>query len=313
MLKRLAIPLLFFFIAVPLFADVTDCTGHFDGEPCDDGNPCTVADQCASGECVGYPLVGDSLRVDRPAPGDPTGVISWTLSNPGGSDLVRGLVSALPVSPTDVGETLLVKNTSALTYQDFTIPPPGGCYWYLVRWRGSCGGGSWGYQTQNGVATTPRQPHESCVVNVHASPRYVDHGLTITDLATCLEWEKKGQPGESALHDVGNTYAQGYGQQWSINLNDEHFAGRTDWRLPTSAGCCGTPTGQAAELESIVDGTHHPTIDPIFGPTMASRYWTSSTRADIDFWGWTVNFDSGGAYSGPGTCPWYMRAVRGGP
>src|SRR5262249_49327585 len=109
---------------------------------------------------------------------------------------------------------------------------------------------------------------QTCVVDIVASPRFVDNGNgTVTDRQTCLVWEQKttavgsGTDATNA-HDVDNTYA------WSspgpapdgtaftnflATLNGASFAGHTDWRLPTSAGSSTDPTGQRAELESIVD------------------------------------------------------------
>ena len=64
---------------------------------------------------------------------------------------------------------------------------------------------------------------------------------------------------------------------WVNQVNAAAYAGHTDWRLPTSAGCCGFPSGELAELESIVDLGFVPTIDPLFGPTIANRYGSAST------------------------------------
>jgi hypothetical protein len=295
-------------------AQVIDCTGQLDGTSCDDGNGCDGADTCTAGGCAGTMIVDDGVQLTRLAPGDPTVVISWNPA-PGatGSDVVRGMVSALPASPTDAGETLLVRNTGSANYQDSTVPAPGAAFWYLVRGRTSCGGGPWGFQTTNGVASVERQPREGCVVNVNASPRYVDHGLTVTDLQTCLEWEKKSQSGES-IHLVGYTSnwftANG---SWLSTVNAENFAGHSDWRVPTSAGQGGFPTGQPAELESIVDRVYFPSIDPIFGPTASDSYWSSSTYAAYPYDAWFLGFAGGSLYAATKYTPHYVRAVRGGP
>jgi len=288
-------------------------TNPSSGNACEDGNACTTADTCTAGGCAGM-LVDDGVRIGRLASGDPTAVISWNLA-PGatGSDVVRGLVSGLPVGPTDAGETVLVRDTGSTTYQDPTVPAPGGGFWYLVRGRTACGGGPWGFQGRNGVATTQRQPREGCVVNVDASPRYVDHGLTVTDFRTCLEWEKKTPSGESALHGVYQTLDWHAAVDWIDSVNAEGFAGRSDWRLPTSAGYGSQSTQLAAELESIVDHSYSPVIDPIFGPTAAGFYWSSSaTPVNINFY-WGVDF-----YDGEVDFEYYpelysVRAVRGDP
>ena len=70
------------------------------------------------------------------------------------------------------------------------------------------------------------------------------------------------------------------------------------------------------ELHSIVDyGRFSPTadaIDPIFGPTSGSFYWSSTTKASNSA-PWYVFFISGlvdGANKGDTA---HVRAVRGGP
>lgn len=314
MLKPFAFLVLVFVLAPAALSQVTNCTEQPDGTACDDGNPCDGADTCTAGGCAGSTIVDDGVRLARLAPGDPTAVISWNLPpDATSSDIVRGLVSALPVSPTDTGEILLVQNSGSTSYQDSTVPAPDTCFWYLVRGRTACGGGPWGFQTQNGVATAQRQPHEGCVVDVNASARYLDRGLTVTDFKTCLEWEKKSQPGESAIHDVGNIYdwstANGV---WISSVNAESFAARTDWRVPTIAGCCGYSTGKRAELESIVDVSYFPTIDPIFGLTSVGNYWSSSVFG-LFSWAGYVNFYFGEVGQFSRSSSYYVRAVRGGP
>jgi hypothetical protein len=148
----------------------------------------------------------------------------------------------------------------------------------------------------------------------------VDQGLTVTDFRTCLEWEKKNQPGESALHDESLTFDIFGALDWLGLVNwGEHFAGHTDWRLPTSAGNQDHPTGDAAELESIVDYAHVPAIDPIFGPTEENFYWTSSRYAVHPDFLWGVDFTRGiltiqYQQFFPGFwLPYPARAVRGEP
>src|SRR5262245_55689375 len=70
--------------------------------------------------------------------------------------------------------------------------------------------------------------------------QYQDTGLTIIDLNTGLEWEKKNSkdliqnPGN--LHDADNVYLwSGDGSQetiwdWLDDLNAQNFAGHNDWR-----------------------------------------------------------------------------------
>jgi hypothetical protein len=147
----------------------------------------------------------------------------------------------------------------------------------------------------------------------------VDNGNgTVTDKRTCLVWEKKTGYLETGIdcpdsghwtcadpHNVSNRYLWSLGEPWLFNgpaatdflakLNAHPgFAGHTDWRLPSSAG---RPdwgpmyeTGADPELESILDCSRWPCIDPIFGPTNYFAYWSSSTYAPFPAWAWSVCF-----------------------
>jgi hypothetical protein len=98
-----------------------------------------------------------------------------------------------------------------------------------------------------------------CTADLSASPQFVDNGDgTLTDRQTCLVWEKKDNAG--GIHDLNNLYqwsSTGTAMDGSVftvfiaGLNSAAFAGHQDWRLPTAAGANGSPTGQAAEIESI--------------------------------------------------------------
>jgi Protein of unknown function (DUF1566) len=281
-----------------------------DGTACDDGNVCDGTDTCTAGGCAGTMIVDDGVQLTRPAPGDPTAVISWNpASGATGSDVVRGLVSALPASPIDAGETLLVRSTDSTNYQDATVPLPGACFWYLVRGRTSCGGGPWGFETRNVAATTQRQPREGCVVNVNASPQYFDNGRslgdpepTVTDIHTCVVWEKKSQPGETAIHSVLGIYGLGIANgSWISSVNAEDFAGHSDWKVSSFR-----------ELDQIVDLRYLPSIDPIFGPTAAGAYWTSTFDDYDPSYAWFVDFYDGYTRIDDDGDR-YVRAVRGGP
>jgi hypothetical protein len=102
----------------------------------------------------------------------------------------------------------------------------------------------------------------SCVPGT-PGPRFRDNGDgTISDTRTGLMWEKKDQAA-GGIHYFGNLY------EWSAHFGTAAdgtiytsflatlntppcFAGHCDWRLPTTAGDPATPTGQAAELETLV-------------------------------------------------------------
>lgn len=91
------------------------------------------------------------------------------------------------------------------------------------------------------------------------------------------------------------------------------YAGHNDWRLPSSAGCCGFPSGEVAELESIVDCSFgNPCIDPIFGPTASSNYWSSTSFANNPDFAWFVDLLDGHVSYGFKNSNIHVRAVRGG-
>jgi Protein of unknown function (DUF1566)/Collagen triple helix repeat (20 copies)/IPT/TIG domain len=150
--------------------------------------------------------------------------------------------------------------------------------------------------------------------------RYVDNGNgTVTDNLTGLMWEQAtgtvGGTRTSDVKDVNATYS------WSssgtaadgmlfttfpgtLNGGDYYipadkldesagagpcFANRCDWRIPT-----------IAELQTIIElsasgcGSGSPCIDPAFGPTQASFYWSASSIAGSTDGAWGVDFGAGG-------------------
>ncbi len=148
------------------------------------------------------------------------------------------------------------------------------------------------------------------IVEAGATLSYTDNGDgTITDNNTGLMWEKKDDSG--GLHDKDNTYYwSGNGIQetiwdWLDDVNAEGgtgYAGHNDWRIPNRR-----------ELESLVDaGRYNPSIDPIFGPTVASFYWSSTSNADDPSNAGTVNFGLGFIFPIDKSNLLFVRAVRGG-
>ncbi len=138
---------------------------------------------------------------------------------------------------------------------------------------------------------------------------------TITDNNTGLMWEKKGNLNGfldfNNLHDADNSYIwSGDGSQetiwdWLDDVNAEGgvgFAGYDDWRIPN-----------AKELQSIVDYERFgPSIDPIFGPTVMSLYWSSTSNTFISVNAWYVNFFIGDVNFDDKNGDSHVRAVRGG-
>jgi hypothetical protein len=100
---------------------------------------------------------------------------------------------------------------------------------------------------------------------------------------------------------------------WVNQVNAASFAGHTDWRLPTSGGSVSFPTGEPAELESIVTLGSGPTIAPIFGPTLDGVFMSASTSSSDPGFNWFVRFTDGSVdYSIKEGRAW-VRAVRPAP
>ncbi len=146
----------------------------------------------------------------------------------------------------------------------------------------------------------------------------VDNGDgTVTHTQTGLMWEKK-VAGSGCLHCVDDTYAWSDGMSEFVShvngITDvpsiqPGLGGHSDWRLPT-----------IAELQTILllgpeppapfPCSTSPCIDPIFGPTAAGKYWSSTTLANNQARAWFVFFDTGGANDDLKTDSDHVRAVR---
>jgi len=130
--------------------------------------------------------------------------------------------------------------------------------------------------------------------------RYLDLGRVVFDTQTGLMWEKKDQAG--GLHDVDNTYnwcqatgdsaagtfCDGNTTSWIADVNAEKFFGYTDWRLPFAFEDGGELPGI---LLAPFPCATSPCIDPIFGPTVSTLYWSGNLSTPDD--AWSVNFAVG--------------------
>ncbi len=158
-------------------------TPVMNGSPCEDGNACTSTDQCQSGTCVagairdadsdGHPdffCGGDDCKDSKPfvwLPAlevnnltvtaiDPT-FLSWDdqraiVGSETVYDLVTGALGASPLSTT----SCMTYGTGVGFLDIRDAPLVGTGYWYLVRARNTCGGGTYG--------TAPRDASVRCTI-----------------------------------------------------------------------------------------------------------------------------------------------------
>ena len=129
-----------------------------DGAACDDVNACTTSDACYGGVCAGEGVpspeeVDDGVRV---AQSNGIATISWNPA-PGATafEVLRGLVSALPVGPGGNDEVCLDQGLVGTSTTDAADPDPGEGFWYVIRGTNSCGKGPHGFALQGGI-TIPR-------------------------------------------------------------------------------------------------------------------------------------------------------------
>ena len=128
------------------------------------------------------------------------------------------------------------------------------------------------------------------------SSRFIDNGNgTVSDTVTGLVWQQS---------DSGNKKDWEGAFQYIQGLNQQPFAGYSDWRLPNQM-----------ELYSIVDlGNYNPAINSVFSGTHNDLYWSSTSMyQDAETKAWTVSLLGGGGDLFPKTYSYYVRAVRGNP
>ncbi len=158
--------------------------------------------------------------------------------------------------------------------------------------------------------------------------RFVDNGDgTICDHQTGLMWEQKdaedGTQDLSNPHDVDNRYdwtssgTSANGTAFTDFLDrlngvdagaasSEQLGGYSDWRLPTSAEL------QTLLLEPFPCSISPCIVDPIFAPTAASGYWSSTSFASDPTDAWDVFFGNGLVDGSGKSFGGRVRAVRSG-
>jgi hypothetical protein len=145
-------------------------------------------------------------------------------------------------------------------------------------------------------------------------PRFVDNGDgTITDNLTGLQWEKKIQPPPFNVHTVDREFDDtsvrtrflpAVNESSADGITVTGLGGHRDWRLPT-----------IAELQTILLAPFpcvmSPCIDPIFGPTAAAFYRSSTASAFDGSDVWFVDFTDGALnHNTFGNSLAHARAVR---
>jgi hypothetical protein len=235
------------------------------------------------------------------------------------------------------GDVVTSAGASYICIQTNThVAPTRTAYWKILDAAGATGAtgpagpaGAAGPQGPAGTGvpscTTPNIFLELKNAALVCQPRYVDNGdATVTDNQTGLMWEKKTVAGTGDVHDETNTYS------WSTSTGDSSpdgtlnttflvtlnldassagsstcFANHCDWRIPT-----------IVELQTILLGPYScgtsPCIDPTFGPTQASVYWSSSSLAGTTNYAWGIDFNNGFVHQFNKGTSNYARAVRGG-
>jgi hypothetical protein len=155
---------------------------------------------------------------------------------------------------------------------------------------------------------------------------------TVTDYDTGLVWEQKdnldGTPNPADPHDADNTYpwsAPGPAPDGAAftgflaSLNDcpssdgttltGGFAGHCDWRLPSIVELAGIVDLSAPGCSTFTG----PCIDQtVFGPTVASVYWSATADATTPDGAWFVGFKNGNVFTDLKTFGFYVRGVRSG-
>lgn len=130
------------------------------------------------------------------------------------------------------------------------------------------------------------------------SPRFTDHGNTVTDNLTGLMWAKNANlPGGYRTWEGAIDYCNG------MNAGAGTY-GYTDWRLPN-----------VREMQSLINYARSnpalPAVHPFTG-VQSAIYWSSSTSADHTGHAWYVSLYYGSVNRDFKTHAHYVWPVRGG-
>ena len=200
---------------------------------------------------------------------------------------------------TDTGDGTILDSCTGLQWEKKTTsvasgPNPADLHdvdnWYT--WAGCC----------NGVCSFEEN---WCQPNAAAAATCASHGGTV-GCSTCRGTCDVDPAGLGAITTVWD---------WVSQLNAANFAGHSDWRLPSEAGRNTCPACNPRELETVLlspalCGTQPPCIAPIFGPTVSSLYWSSTSDATTPQYGWYVDFNDGYVSADLEVDGLYVRAVR---
>lgn len=138
--------------------------------------------------------------------------------------------------------------------------------------------------------------------------RFSANNVMVKDVLTGLEWEMQTDDGTE--YDKDNVYVWALAYGIFLREVNTTFVFPFAWRLPT-----------VAELQTILLPEPYPCktspcIDPIFGPTVAADYWSSTTLADNQLYAWGVFFGNAPvnavSYGVENSVENHVRAVRGG-
>jgi len=182
-----------------------------------------------------------------------------------------------------------------------------------------------GFYGQDGNYTINPPSYTKLDENGNVLPVSATSWFMVRDNVTGLIWEvKRNKDGASNYddpHDSDNRYTW-YDPNPATNggdagtpgdgtdtddfidaLNDAHFGGYSDWRMPNRK-----------ELRSIVDyELFKPAINTFYFPnTLASYYWSSTPYAGYPNYAWSMHFYYGYDYWYYKSYNYYVRAVRGG-